>query len=454
MMPLFAFLFFIMLASGAKAADYLWEPKLLWESKESYSTGIGGLRFINDDKEVLYSAEQTIFIRDAETGEILRQSEKSDRTYYSGIRLSKDKKVLYSYASTPNNPTGFRGLVRFDYSTLKQIDSIHINSTVGILDYNGVELDVHNLQEIIPISDTKVYLLFQAVREPNPNEKIYGYCLISFNPQKKDFSWDNKEDWKMEYYFVSKDNSSSNRLIITQDNKYLIGETPTNVKILDLETLKDYWSISGENISAITPNAQFILSIHNPGNLKIFNIADKSEMFSLDSKALLESSSYKADVSYETNDPFKIFYGGSGDPYYDCTDKKDKYTFDPKLNMAILNCNEKATKFLAGYYEDPSNSIYMYSTNPTAGIGDHGSDDKPEYLTISNNKLIIPINEIAPKEITIFNADGKLIKQFYTFDADKENIYLNVSFLNQGVYFVSVISENGNRTNYKFLKGE
>jgi len=47
-----------------------------------------------------------------------------------------------------------------------------------------------------------------------------------------------------------------------------------------------------------------------------------------------------------------------------------------------------------------------------------------------------------------------VIKQYSIFDSDKENIYLSISFLNQGVYFVSVISENGSRTNYKFLKGE
>lgn len=96
----------------------------------------------------------------------------------------------------------------------------------------------------------------------------------------------------------------------------------------------------------------------------------------------------------------------------------------------------------------------MYSTNPTSGIVEHNGEDKIEYLTSNDNKLIIPINNILPKEVIIFNSDGKLIKQYTTFNADKENIYFDISFLNKGVYFITVIPENGKKANYKFMKGE
>ena len=107
------------------------------------------------------------------------------------------------------------------------------------------------------------------------------------------------------------------------------------------------------------------------------------------------------------------------------------------------------TKYLGG-----GKKVSLVLLNPSYSKVENNNGNSEEILYCNSNKLIIPINEIAPKEITIFNADGKLVKKFSTFDTDKENIYLSISFLNQGVYFVSVISENGSRTNYKFLKGE
>ncbi len=447
-LPLFAF--FIMFA-GARAADYLWESKLLWESKESYSTNTYGLRFINDDKEVLYSADQAIYIRDAETGEILRQTEKTTLDY-SSFRLTKDKKVLYSSAATPDNPSGFRGLVSFDYSTLKPIDSIYIKWKVGTFDYNGTSLDLYSLQEIIPISDTKVYLFFQTLREPNPNEVNYGYCLISFNPQKKDFSWDNKEDWKMEYYFRSNSLSFSDAPIITQDNKYLIAETPSGVKILDLETLKEHLNIPNSNLIGTNPYPKYIFVKSSDNKGKIINISSKKEVYNFDYKVLEEDSFYKDAITNLLIDSSKIFFDKAGAPFYDLNTNKIIYAYNKERINFPSRYNEDMTMYLSRGVNNRPGVFKIESA--TSDIENTTNSSAIFVLFLNGNKLAIPTKERNAKEIMIYNTEGELMKLFNSFDSDKENIYLNVSFLNQGVYFVSVISENGNRTNYKFLKGE
>ncbi len=451
-LPLFAF--FIMFA-GARAADYLWDPKLLWESKESYQVGIYGMQFINDDKEVLYSADGKNYVRDAQTGEILKQSDQFDMEMGS-FRFTKDNKHLFTFGdATYLGQRKYKALLRFDAQTLTCLDSLPVFMKYLKTIYNEKELSIVSIDNYAVISDDRIIFLC-TTREQGPEYPFYNYCLISFNPQKKDFSWDNKDDWKIEYYFVPKENSTSNPPIITRDYKFLIYQGPSKVNIIDLETLKTYSSFPGYYLVAANPSLENIFIV-NHNDAIIYNIYENRKIYSFDYRLLNTLEYTTASISNLILDSSKILFDKPGTPFYDLTDSKSKILYNKeKYSFPYnYNLNHNTEMFIDEVYHSNSGThVTLYKLeNATSGSVNSNTDDF-DTIKSTGDKLIIPFNGINPKEIIIYNSDGKLIKQFITFDSDKENVYLNISFLNQGVYFVTVISESGSKANYKFMKGE
>jgi hypothetical protein len=84
------------------------------------------------------------------------------------------------------------------------------------------------------------------------------------------------------------------------------------------------------------------------------------------------------------------------------------------------------------------------------GIGEHRKPRLGEaYPNPANLSVIIPVylSESQHIELSLYDITGKLTMQVFQGQADKENRFeLNVSELNEGLYFYKLTSENGYQT--------
>lgn len=78
------------------------------------------------------------------------------------------------------------------------------------------------------------------------------------------------------------------------------------------------------------------------------------------------------------------------------------------------------------------------------------TDDLGVYVNFLNAQLVINSHNVDIKQVSIFDIQGKLlIKDNERFSGTKS---INVAHLTRGVYFVSVLTANGNKRSLKFIK--
>ena len=428
LMPLFAF--FIMFA-GARAADYLWEPKLMWESK-TYNQSVWPY-FFNNDENIIFSTGGQLVVLDSKTGKEVKKSEKINQSIAS-LTFTKDEKILY--AISDNIDIKCATILSFDMESMELIDSIPFPYyEFSAFSPNGEPLRLRGADAIIPISENKILLMMNGDRIGSQG-RISCVTLIAIDPNKK-ISWDKPEEIKIEYYL---DNYNGDPLI-SSDYKYLFhGST-----VWDLVNMKEYWQIPNGVFANITRDAKHIY-VYDSDSSSIYNLQTKELLYKADSKLIY--GAFSTNVKFLINDPSKIFYNVAGDPYFDFKDDKVKYAIDPKYKIGGEFYNSKNTMFIGRGI----NNIIAHSINPISSVDT--PDINTEALKYESSKLLIPNKDKKIKEIIIYNSDGKLINEFSKFDSNDTYAYLDINSLNLGVYFVTVINTDGSKMNYKFMKGE
>ncbi len=430
LMPIFAF--FIMLA-GARAADYLWEPKLMWESK-TYNQSVWPY-FYNNDENIIFSTGKQLVVLDSKTGEEVKKSKEYDFDLGPYLQFSSNENILYGFCGNPDRK--YNAIFLLNMKTMEYIDTIQY----PFYDYylkneNGETVILSQTRSVTPVSENKILLQFEARRVTDLG-LVYGRCFIAIDPTKP-ISWDKPEEIKIEYYIDNYDGDP----VISSDHKYLFH---TNI-VWDLVKMKEYWQIPNGVFANITNDAKHIYVYRNDSSC-IYNLQTKELIYKADSK-LIYGPPFTTGIKFKTNDPSRLFYSKSGDPFFDFKDNQVKYSFNPETGKGVGFYNNSITMFI----NRGNNNIIAYSINPISSVDT--PENNTESLQYDANKLLIPNNDNRIKEIVIYNADGKLINKYSKFDNDENYSYLDISSLSLGVYFVTVINFDGTKVNYKFIKGE
>jgi len=428
-LPLFAF--FIMFA-GARAADYLWEPKLLWESK-TYNQDVWPY-FYNNDENIIFSTGKQLVVLDSKTGEEVKKTKEFDFDVYSDLRFSSDENTLYGFCGNPDRK--YSAIFQLNMKTMEYIDTIEFPyDEIYLTRENGDRLVRMTLKEVIPINENKILFMWGG-RRVGSQGLVPCIAIIAIDPHKK-INWDKPEEIKIEYYIDNYDGDP----VISSDHKYLFhGST-----VWDLVNMKEYWTIPNGVFANITNDAKHIY-VYDSDSSSIYNLQTKELLYKADSKLIY--GAFSTNVKFLINDPSKIFYNVAGDPYFDFKDDKVKYAIDPKYKIGGEFYNSKNTMFIGRGI----NNIIAHSINPISSVD--VPNNNTETLKYESSKLLIPNKNKKIKEIIIYNSDGKLVNGFSKFDSNDTYAYLDINSLNLGVYFVTVINFDVTKVNYKFMKGE
>ncbi|MGA2296797.1 MAG: T9SS type A sorting domain-containing protein [FCB group bacterium] len=374
-------------------------------------------KFTQDDKYIVAIDGGDIIVIDAENGKILRRNLVSPNFIRRQVKLSKDDSLIYT--------CGDDGI-------------IYINR----------------------FSDLQIVKEFRKVVDLYAQAPIESFD-ISFKNNIMILSFGNPN---MIFYDMTKDSILNtittgyycrNIKFFDNDNKFIVSYGG-NIKIYDTKTM--------QKIVETYPHAMnnWVTSLDiSPDNTKIVDCGNDGKVYICD----VNTGTKLEEIPYSTGDPninavkyykngTNIIIGGDGDPnkisIFDLNTKKIFYKNPGVATIINIELSKLNTDFLTigGSY-----SLFDGNLITSVVSGNQGKDriiilpnpiDSIILIELVNNKIKGQINFI------ISDIQGKIVKSGIIKSYTK-NIQLDVSSLQNGVYFLILNTGNSSET-YKFIK--
>ena len=459
-------IFLLFAVSATAQEEYLWNPKLAWEDTTKYNI-VGGIKIIKNDEQIIYFADGEIYLRELKTGNLIAKSKKFPNGQIDMFSISDDLKTIYAPLKiTQNTEKSYTELLKINSNTLEIERKTRIYSgNDGVLysDINNNKYYIRNLIGLYPISDNDFRLIYKT-RNPlgtpwDPSNKIVeGFCILKIDLSTNLDSYEDSINYKLEFFEYGLNanfgfggtSSFHSDFIITIDTK-------NNFKIIDKVNYKEIYN-SANNIIYFSPNGKYIfrelvdfVEVIDMNSLQVVNKCDINLItFPRNGYNLKLSSNYD-------NNPNHFFYPSllylGGDSlkynYFSLDDNKIKKIMpiiDDFLNLDMHIDRNATILFCIN-----GSRLQVYNLNPKVSVNENRT--ALPTLKSDNKNAYIPLDNSLPKNIIFYNYSGKEIfsitNEFNTID---NQVIIDISNLQTGLYLISVEFENNSTQSFKFIK--
>ena len=434
MMPLFAFLFFIMLASGVRAEG---DTVRTWQWQVEYGTTFWGVQYSKTDKYIVATGVNDIYFLDPADGKLIEKIK---------ARTTKTYPTLHGKVAFINGDSEFL-LESEDRSTIECYDAATFKVKYSLEAINGeiVDYDVSKDEKsLIAKIGADSLRLWDLESRKVINEYVFPFQdkQMSSDISYPRFSPNGRDILVNTYKKIKISETAYPPFYIASDiyNCVVFDYKLDSMRAIQYSS-RTTWSNSGKYFARIVPSSD-----NSPREIKIYDANTYQELttvvygrtgaianifFTKDEEHIVISLSSSVDICKV----FRIKDGVNTINYV--TGSASGAAISVSGNNICFTNQGNVTQYLFTTTSSVENSYFdngfISYPNPMQGGG------------------VLRFNQEKPGDTKIYMSDekGEILKEICAsyFDEGQHCVAINVSDLSNGVYFITVANDTQNFTN-------